>query len=495
MSGGTEKRRGLGAWTRVRLLELTVITVVLGGATVLGLSLRSADARTSQVPVASSSAEATIPASSARPVYPLKLDPTHRYLADQRNVPFMIVGDSPQALTVNLSVADAERFLANRRAAGFNSMWVNLLCIICNSVAGGRADGTTYDGIPPFKTPGDLATPNGAYFSRVDRMIRISERYGILLFLNPIETAGWLPILRSNGVEKSYDYGRFLGARYGGFRNIVWFHGNDFQSWRDRSDTELVQAVARGIRAGGSRQLQTVELNYLVSSSLDDETWRPLIRVDSVYTYAPTYAELLKEYDRPRFLPTVMIEANYEFEAWHYPTDLQTLRRQAYWSMLSGASGQFYGNKYTWQFLDGWSDHLDTPGSRQMSYAARFFSTRPWFKLIPDQRHTVIIEGYGTFTTGGTLNENDYVTAARTPDGRMVIAYVPEPRAFTVDMTKLSGPVSASWYDPTNGASTAISGSPFRNAGQKTFEPPAENADGDGDWVLVLTTRGSTGRS
>ncbi len=159
-------------------------------------------------------------------------------------------------------------------------------------------------------------------------------------------------MLRSNSVETAYGYGRYLGKRYGEFPNIIWFSGNDFQTWRNRSDTARVQAVARGIRAVAPRQLQTVELNYKVSSSLDDETWKPLIGVDSVYTYAPTYAELLKEYRLRRHLPTVMVEANYEFEAWHYPVNLETLRRQEYWSMLSGASGQFYGNKYTWQFLE-----------------------------------------------------------------------------------------------------------------------------------------------
>jgi hypothetical protein len=401
----------------------------------------------------------------------------------------MIVGDSPQGLIVNLPVRDAETFLANRRAAGFNSMWVNLLCVVCSSYAGGRTDGATYDGIPPFKSPGDLSTPNEAYFARVDRMVSLAERYGIVLFLNPIETAGWLDVLRNNGVKKSYEYGRYLGERYRKFPSIIWFHGNDFQSWRTRSDTELVQAVARGIKAAGATQLQTVELNYLVSSSLDDESWRPLINVDAVYTYSPTYAELLKEYNRRRFLPTVMVEANYEFEAWHYPTDLRTLRSQAYWSMLSGASGQFYGNKYTWQFLDDWQDHLDTPGSLQMMYAARLFADKAWFRLVPDEQHKLVTSGYGTFTDEGPINDSDYVTAARTPDGALAIVYVPEGRTITVDMKRLSGRTLARWYDPTDGTSVALSGSPFANRGARQFTSPGTNHDGDSDWVLVLTTR------
>ena len=108
-------------------------------------------------------ATVTIPAATSRAIYPLKVGPTGRYLVDQRNVPFMVVGDSPQALTMNLWFAEAEEFLANRRAAGYNSMWVNLLCIICTSLAGGRTDGTTYDGIPPFKTPATLDAQRGLF--------------------------------------------------------------------------------------------------------------------------------------------------------------------------------------------------------------------------------------------------------------------------------------------------------------------------------------------
>src|SRR6185436_8771147 len=102
---------------------------------------------------------ATPPPSSG--AYPLKVGPNGRYLVDQNDVPFLIVGDSPQALMVNLSTAEADAFFANRAAAGFNLVWINLLCA---TYTGGRPDGSTYDGIVPFTTDGDLATPNAAYF-------------------------------------------------------------------------------------------------------------------------------------------------------------------------------------------------------------------------------------------------------------------------------------------------------------------------------------------
>src|ERR1700751_3959281 len=60
--------------------------------------------------------------------FPLKLAASGRYLVDQNGAPFLIAGESPQALMVNLSEEDAERFFANRQSHGFNAVWINLLC-------------------------------------------------------------------------------------------------------------------------------------------------------------------------------------------------------------------------------------------------------------------------------------------------------------------------------------------------------------------------------
>jgi hypothetical protein len=60
--------------------------------------------------------------------YPLKKSGNGRYLVDQKNVPFLIAGDSPQSLMVNLSEPDADMYFANRKSQGFNAVWINLLC-------------------------------------------------------------------------------------------------------------------------------------------------------------------------------------------------------------------------------------------------------------------------------------------------------------------------------------------------------------------------------
>jgi hypothetical protein len=434
-----------------------------------------------------SSEEPADPApSAAAPAYPVKVGPTGRYFVDHNGTPFLILGESPQAMIGNLSEADAELFLANRKSHGFNTVWINLLCA---NGTGCNADGTTFDGIAPFLPDINLLpNPNDAYFARADRILQLAAKYGFLVVLDPAETISWLSVLRSKGLDWSRAYGKYLGTRYKDFHNILWMSGSDFQSWRTLSDDALVQAVALGIKDTDPNHIHTVELDFPVSSSLDDSSWAPIISLNAAYTYSPTYAEVLHAYNQSASKPVFMVEANYEFEnnTGKDPSTPAILRRQEYWTSLSGATGQLYGNDYTWVFKNGWKNQLDTPGAVQIAYVKALFEPRAWYELVPDQAHTVVTAGYGTFSSTSSIGANDYVTAARTPNGKLVMAYLPSARTVTVDMSQLSGPASARWYDPVVGMFRSIAGSPFANTGSRGFMTPGTNAGGDEDWVLIL---------
>ena len=448
------------------------------------------------------------------PVYPLKASGNNRYLVDQNNVPFLMVGDAPQTLIANLSQAEAATYIANRRTYGINTLWINLLC---NFSDGCKKDAVTFDGISPFIVPGDLSTPNPAYFQRADNMINIAAENGMVVLLDPIETSSWLDILRANGAANAFAYGQYLGERYRAFPNIIWMHGNDFQSWKDVNDDALVQAVARGIKSADHSHIHTVELNFLTSSSLDDPSWAPLIELNAAYSYFPTYVQVLNEYNRLDYKPVFLAEANYEFEK-NPNTDggsTRNLRLQEYWTMLSGATGQVYGSAYTWRLENGWQKNLDTPGVIQLRYMKNLFVSRKWYDLVPDQTHTVVTAGYDRFScivgkfvayaskdqdslilkafrkySGiGSITSNTCATAARTSDGSLVMVYMPTIRAITLDMSKLTGTATARWYDPTSGEYADVKGSPFANEGSRQFMPSGANKSGEGDWVLVLEAR------
>jgi hypothetical protein len=230
------------------------------------------------------------------PAYPLKKSGNGRYLVDQNSVPFLIAGDSPQALMVNLTEAESDMYFANRKSHGFNAVWINLLC---KPGTGGRKDGSTHDGTRPFKTADDLSTPNEAYFDRCDRMIHLAAKYDLLVFLDPSETIDHLKMMLQNGPTKCRAYGQYLGNRYKNSDNIIWLHGNDFGNWRDAKSDEVVMAVALGIKDKAPRHLHTVELYGRMTSSLDDPKWEPIIGLNAAYPFFCTYPSVLKDYNRP----------------------------------------------------------------------------------------------------------------------------------------------------------------------------------------------------
>ena len=438
--------------------------------------------------------------------FPVKISGANpRILADQNDAPFLVAGDSPHALIVNLSTRDAASYLADRAARGINSLWVHLLCV---RPVEGRADASLLNGTRPFTNTiadtrsYDLTTPNESYFAHADEVIRMAGAKGIVVMLNPLETAGFLRTALDNGSARCRAYGRYLGARYKDFPNLVWLHGNDFQKWSVATNDAVITSVALGIKDQDTNHLQTIELNYQASCSLDDANWAPIVGLNLAYTYYATYAQVLQGYNRTPKVPVFMGEANFEYETNGVADGAEDggsphiLRMQEYWTMLSGATGQLYGHKYIWRFLPGWEGYLDTPGVVQLGYMKALFGARKWYDLAPDQTHAFVTAGYGSFISAPPRHDlvqrfagNDYVSAALTPDGSLGIAYLPQGGTITVAMTRLRNPVTARWFDPSANRFTVIAGSPFSNAGARQFTPPGKNNAGEPDWVLVLETK------
>jgi fibronectin type 3 domain-containing protein len=425
---------------------------------------------------------------------PLRESPNSRYLVRQDGTPFLIMGDSPQALVGNLGSSDMATYMADRAKLGFNSLWVNLLCA---SYTGCNSNGTTYDGVAPFTSGSnpstyDLSTPNSDYFSRVDSMVNLALTYNLVVFLDPIETGGWVVTLENNGGAQAYNYGVYIGNRYKNFANIVWLHGNDFQSWSSNSsDNNLVQQVMAGIASVDSNHLQTIELNYDSSYSNQDSVLGSLLTLDSAYTYYETYDMVLQSYNSSPTIPTYLVESNYEYEnntgALPGNTGPYVLREQAYWTMLSGGTGQIYGNHYVWMFATGWQSFLDSPGALEIQYVNQLFGSVPWWELVPDSAHAVVTAGYGNYDGANqNLTTATYCTTSWITDGSLALTYCPNAATLTVDLGQFSGTVTAQWYDPSNGTYSAVSGAPFTNSGSQDFTTPGNNHDGNPDWVLVL---------
>jgi hypothetical protein len=148
-------------------------------------------------------------------------------------------------------------------------------------------------------------------------------------------------------------------------------------------------------------------------------------------------------------------------------------RKQAYWALLSGATGHAYGSPL-WAFPPDWKRYLHLPGAGSLKHFHTLFSSVPWYRLVPDIMSTLVKDGAGAYAG------NDYATAAITADKRLALIYIPSGRTLHLDLTQLAGKtVKATWFNPRSGERWVIKPPAHRP------DAPFETPDAD-DWVLLL---------
>ena len=429
-------------------------------------------------------------ASSASPAgLPLRVSADHRYLVDQQDQPFLVVGDTAWSLIAQLSEADIDHYLKDRHQRGFNAIIVNLIEHKFSS-----NPPKTRAGVAPFNTPNDFSTPNPDYFDFAARVVQKANQQGIIVWLAPAYLGygggdeGFFREMKAGGPAKLGDFGRFVGRRFKDLPNLVWLLGGDYTP--QPMDRWAVTELAQSILSEDTNHIMTVHDSPETSAAaaFGRETW---LSLNTVYSYQSNLFEpLLAEYSRKPSRPFVLIETTYEGE--HNSTPDQ-IRRQAYWAMLGGACGQFLGNNPIWHF-DGpglfpfqasWRQALDSDGSRDIAGLGKFFRKLSWDRLMPERNHSMVTDGYGKDTATALT--------ARTPDGKLSVTYFPAtglaPRGFTVDTGSFGRRITARWFNPINGRSGRVRGSPLVNWGQYHLTTPGNNGAHANDWLLVLQSR------
>jgi hypothetical protein len=320
----------------------------------------------------------------------------------------------------------------------------------------------------------DFSKPNDAYFANVDYVLGLARDKGMLVLMTPAYlgygggSEGWWPEINTavNTEAVMENYGRYLGTRYRTFNNVIWVMGGDYYADATLAKT---RAIVRGIQATDQARLFTAHNARQESGLLyyTNESW---FTVNTTYSDCSlTPQRSIEDYQRARVMPFVYFEGRYENES----ASAVCLRSQAYWPVLLGSIGAYFGNLPMWKFDAGWQAALGSEGARGMSYFRKLFTSRAWEKLVPDNSATVLTGGRGALGA-------DYAAAARTSDGASVIVYAPSQRALTVDMSKVSGTSArAWWFNPSTGAATLIGD--FPTSGARSFTPATA-----GDWVLVI---------
>lgn len=419
------------------------------------------------------------PAMAGADVFPLHVSTDGRHLNDVFDRPFLITGDTASSLLGDLSREEIELYLRQRQRLGFNTLLVNMI-----EHRFSRRPPSNFYGEPPFRDGRDFAAPNDTYFDHVEWFLRRARAHGFLVFMAPAYMGvsggpeGWYQKMTATGPGALKAYGEYLGRRFGGFPNIVWVHGGDY----DPPDKALVEAVVAGLMAAAPNALQTVHgaIGSRVRQTWYDASW---IDIDTLYTYEDTAVRAGDLYRTNPAKPFVLLEGRHENEA---DTDAAKVRAQAYGSLLSGAAGQFFGNNPVWHFAgpgvfaanSRWQDALDSPGAQSMAYLNALFEKIAWWALEPDP---------SILAHEGGLPVNEMTIPAAAKDRSFAIVYVTDVAVVRIRRDALPPTVMnrARWFDPSSGAS--MEAEPIESPRSVGFQVPAiANAAGDSDWLLLL---------
>lgn len=452
--------------------------------------------------------------SIAQVVFPLKISSDKRYLIDQNNKPFPILGRTAWFI-ISQPDSGYKKFLDNTIAHGYNSIE---LSVITHWPMGNHApynangdapflkqlNGNDWDGkliYTDVKTEApDFLTPNESYWKHADELLAYCESKGVLVFMFPgyvgyaseNEEQGWMKELVANG-EKTEQYGAWIATRYKNRKNIIWMLLGDKGKYTE-AQAAAEAALIRGLKSvQGQQSVQYTAESHSGENAADNVQFGHQMTMNGSYTWelkVPVPYLARKAYAHKPVMPAFLLEEPYDEEGPdgnnYNPNATQPVRRFQWWGWLSTIGGYISGNGYVWQFVDPvWQQHLNTQGAMDMGRLNNFIRSIKWWKLVPSGLNgmpTLIVDPNNIDTSAA------YVSAAAAKDGSMLVAYIPPAHegSITVDMTALSNKVNAFWFDPTNGKYTSIKDFTLTNKGHRSFTPPGKNSTGEDDWVLIF---------
>lgn len=446
------------------------------------------------------------------PAFPLKVSANRRYFVDQHDRPFRLNCEGAWMLSVQATAEDVDAYLDDRASKGFNSF------ILMSMVHPGdysefapQCPRNRY-GHAPHATVGDFSSvPDEDYWRFIDSIIDAAARrhMAVIFTFTSLGYCGgnqgwWQDLQRPcNTQEVCFNWGVWLGKRYREKTNILWYTLGDFTPPTGSEGGRRAHKIVEGIKSVCPWALFAGEPSGGDQLSTDAVDFRDVLDMNSFYGYGPdldqrVYLTADRAWrDQPVRPAWVGEPVYYDEQIVGFDTasgNRQDTRAVQWQSVLAGGTaGDNTSTKAIWKFTT-WRNDLNNGYSADRQHLFAFFASLPWYDLVPagiEQQNF----GHPLITSGNPLDRRHIVSAA-TLSGTWLVAYVPPSpwarkatRFFRADLSVLSGPVRARWFNPAKGDYTLIADS-LPNTGPYKFTTPGDNGGDGNDWVLVLDSTG-----
>ena len=425
-----------------------------------------------------------------------------RSLAFADGTPFVWLGTTAWALHQNVSREDVEFYLDNVKASRFTVVQL----FSANRWA--LNDYKNYYGATPYQD-GNPTLLNPDYWAHTRWVIEEAANRGLYIYFvygSPGRKDEGMPFAKTP--REAYDYGCSVGEVLRGLPNLLWAGGMD----NDPTDEAKLapmgydgwHAMAEGVndgiantrgydgRSDYSRTLMTFHVNGQNTSTpyFHDAPWLDfnmgqLGVQEGSGNDTVLVARTIDGFRRRPVKPFLSLEPWYENNTWRTkPVDDYEMRVQAYQSLMAGAAGFSYGNKYIWPMSrprasnrDSWKDALDDPGRLQMQHVHAFLNRYPDDRY-PDLDHRLVTGSQEQVHKSMRLMKR--IAGCYTLQRDKAFIYSPEGRPFEFDRSFLARPkVKATWFDTRLGATTEMDVTDEKN---QWATPPRSGTD----WLLIV---------
>ena len=481
---------------------------------------------------------------------PIRVSPDGHFLTQPDGQPFFWLGDTAWALFARLTREEADVYLQDRAAKGFNMVQA-------------VAIGGPFDTLEVPNRYGELALigkdptrPNPKYFEHIDWVVERAAQYGIRIAMLPVWGASLVGGLWSKEEiftpATAQEYGRWIAQRYRG-KGVVWILGGDTNPlWPKDLDflaaakgkaskppdmtiidyRPIYDAMAKGLLAGeGADPLITFHpnpvsysgtahprtslyfrdrpwfgMNMLQSSHYANEatTIFPWLLSDYTLLGPLNYQAVRKEYDSTPVRPVVDGEPRYEglpvdikYDAKKGSWNAYDTRNAAYHAVFAGAAGHTFGNTSVHLSLDPSIREADKPILKDYPDIGGTWREQldsPGARQMRHIKALMLSRPYFTripdqsLIVGEAGEGEAHIGATRDKSGSYALVYLPQGQTVKVEMTRLSGTRAVGWwFDPRTGEARRIAGL-FATKGVTAFMPPSDGSEDD--WVLVLDDEG-----
>lgn len=413
----------------------------------------------------------------------LRISENKRYFVNADETPFTWLADTAWTMPQRLKWDDIEYFIKKRKSQGYTVLQIVAL--------DPEQDSGIHNPVGEKALLNDnLLTPNELYFQYLDWILDKAEEYGFYVLLLPI----WGELVVGHNwtgafsekvmtAENAYQYGEFIGERYGARNNILWCLGGDRQPIHlGESYKDVWRLLAEGVAKGVTGKDLKYNQKDLVWESLlmtyhscheaetgecstmsywdDEEAWISYIMLQSGHGLPSRNFDLVKkEYDRKRTLPVWDGEPAYEKmpTTWSVEADFHgswMVRKRAYWSLLAGAFGHTYGHGCIWCSVSEreknkmrtmtWFEALDDEGANQMPYLRAFMDSMQIMTWIPAQHLLSVVKENDELDT--------HPQVAVSPKKDAVCVYLPSGGSTEVELSVLEKQdVGLWWFSPRDG--------------------------------------------